>query len=278
MTATHVYPIPISENLAVDVANDRLISPDYSASSSSGQHVMNIVNLSTGSIYAWTQPACTTLADPNQRSLCNSFSQDAIDSSAVDPTTGMLILQSESGNEVAELDMSQATFTPGSGSSNGTLTAPYQYASMDNTESVDMSGSLVSRVGDDLFTGSEFSGDTIVSAAQLPTTGGSGGAFPTTPTMSPVYADPSTLLSGMGASAPCSGSFTGADDPHNEATTLSINDHQYGLYASQGNRCVALIDLGALVTEPRDTTNTNQVASSVNLTGAESYSSSRYLK
>ncbi len=264
ITAGKVYNIPISENLAVDVAHDRLIAPDYTATG--GSHAINIVDLKSGNVYTWNQPACSSLTDATQQELCASFGFDSIDSSAIDPATDVLVLQTESGSEVAELDLSQAAFTAGSAGANGSFTAPYQYASMNNTSYGDMSGSLISGLGDDLFTGSEFTGDAYVSVAQLPTAGGSGGNFPGTPAMNPVYVDLTTLLGNMGTSAPCA-SFTGANDPHNEATTLSIGGRQYGLYASNTNNCVALIDLNALASEPRDSVNTNQVASSVNLTG-----------
>lgn len=264
-TATKVYNIPISENLAADVANDRLIAPDYGSTSSAGTHVVNIVDLKTGNVYGWTQPACSSLSDSTQQSLCNSFSMDSIDSSAIDPVTGVLVLQSESGAEVAELDLSQATFTAGTGTAAGTFTAPYQYASMNNTAYGEMSGSLISGVGDDLFSGSEFTSDATISVAQLPSAGGSGGVFPATPAMNPVYVDLTTLLSSMGSSAPCT-SFSGAYDPHNEAATVNIYGVQYGLYGSDLNNCVAVVNLGALAAEPRDTVNTNQVASTVNLT------------
>ena len=274
MIASHVYNVPIGENMAVALANgttqpdNYLIAPDYRASSGTGTHVVNLIDLNKASVYSWTQPACSSITDTTQQSLCNSFQFESIDSAAIDPQTQVLVLQSESGNEVLELDLSQAKFTAGSSGAPGSFTAPAQYASMNNTGYGDMSGSLVSGLGDDLFTGAEFAAPTI-SVAQLPSSGGSGGAFPASPAMNPVYVDLSSLIAQMGASAPCGGSFGGADDPHNEAMTLSVAGTQYGVYGSSGNSCIALINLGALLAEPRDTTNPNQVASTVDLVGTK---------
>jgi hypothetical protein len=222
--------------------------------------VLNIIDLSKGKVFSWSQPtnSCTGETDPTQQSLCNQFASEEIDSSAMDPSTGILTLQSESGDELLQVDMGQAVF------SGTTFTAPHQFFAEPNTAtgSVEMSGALASGSGNYLFMASEYSPDAWIGSAALPAATGTGGSFPSGYTFNPVYVDLTAALAS--STSPACSSFVGGGDPHRQATMLSLGGSQYGLYASNDGTCVAVVNLGALLAAPH-TANPNLVDSSYNL-------------
>jgi len=258
ISATKVYSVPISENLAMDPTAGYLFAPGY-YSGVSGGRILYIINLKSGNTYAWTQAtdSCNE-SDATQLTLCQSLASEEIDSFSVDPATQILTLQSESGNELLQLDLSQAVFS-GSGAT-GTFTAPHLYVNGQNaTGGTEMSGAISSPAGDYLFIAAEF-GDAWVGSANLPASGGVGNVFPTY-TFYPVYVDLTTLVST--SSSGCT-TFKGGYDPHREATAISLSGTQFGVYASGDGTCLAVVNLGLLAAAPH-TVSANLVDSSYNL-------------
>lgn len=263
-TAASVYNVPISENLSVDTTRNWVIAPGYDYVGTGAGRMLNIIDLNKGKVFSWSEPtdSCTGETDSTQQSLCSNFAYEEIDSSAMDPSTGVLTLQSESGNELLQVDMGQAVFN------GATFTAPHRFFAEPNTVtgSVEMSGALASGSENYLFTASEFSGDAWIGSAALPGASGTGGNFPSGYAYNPVYADLSAALAS--STSPACSSFTGGYDPHRQATMLSLGGKQYGLYASDDGMCVAVVNLGALLAAPH-TVNPNLVDSSYDLVSHE---------
>jgi hypothetical protein len=261
-TAATVYNVPISENLGIDALQGWIIAPGYWPLSENTNKVTTtgrqlfIINLAQGKSYAWTLPtdSCTE-TNATQQTLCTSFANEEIDSFSVDPVTEILTLQSESGNELLQLDLSQAVF------SGTTFTAPHQFVSGQNPTDNEMSGTVASPLGDDLFFASEYSGDAWIGAASLPIGAGTGGNFPTY-TFYPIYVD-LTALNTANPGGACA-SFIGGDDPHREATAISLLGSQFGVYASGDGTCLATVNLALLAAAPHTVT-ANLVDSTYNL-------------
>ncbi|WP_459894497.1 hypothetical protein [Hydrogenobaculum acidophilum] len=258
ITAATVYSMSIGENMSVDPTRRWIIAPG-SYVGTYGYVTLNIASMTNNTIYSMTI-SCSSISDTNQQNLCYQYSEDETDSEAIDPATGIIIMQTEGPTVLLEIDMSQATYS-------GTVfTAPYKFFSEANMPAR-FTGVLASGSGDFLFMGTEFSPDAWIGASMLPTLSGTTGTnLLTSYTFNPVYVDLTQLLLNSSSNPSCS-SFVSAGDPHSEAMTVSLGGNQYGLYASGDKSCVAVVNLNALMLAPRDPNNPNSISSGYNLIG-----------
>ncbi|MGP8271048.1 MAG: PEP-CTERM sorting domain-containing protein [Terracidiphilus sp.] len=244
-TNTFATPYPseytVSENISIDPNRNLILSPDED-----DNYDLFKIN-SDGSLSEYGN---------NQYPIAGEF-----DSAAEDCTTGIALATQEFSNNLFIVDLTQATFTaPSGGNTAGTWTAPSQtvnlYPSDDFNFAAGTCGISVAAGTTHLgITEGEFGGNEVA-VFQLPATSGSG---------TPGFVDyagaylPNTPL----------GTFSAGYDPHTiTAYTSPNNGKAYGVvvdWASGYPDYVGVIDLQALMSATRSTTDPHLVDSSVNL-------------
>jgi hypothetical protein len=247
LTLKTTYKIPVTENFAVSLARNWLISPDYYSSST---RKLRIIDLASGQEYDWD--TSTGTCSSTDGTGCNRFVNSTADSVTIADDTGLLIVNNEAGTATLTLDMSQSTFTPPATSgAAGTFTAPHVYSDFYSVVPAQMSGVLASSVGHWAYFVAEWSAHIGIQA--MPASGGSGGAL-TLPPVNPAYLDLSRL-----AWSPTCKSFTGGGDPHSQGYTVTSVGTPMGIYLSGDYSCVAVIDFAKLAAAPRQSASPNMI-------------------
>jgi len=244
LTPVQSYAVPVTENFAVDPVRLYIAASEYY---SSGKRTLRLIDMGKHKVYSWV--SYTDQCATNDAAICaNDFSYEEVDSETFDLSTGMLVLQSESGNSELMLDLSQATFDDTA----LTFDAPHQYFDVTNPYYAEMSGALASPSGSYLFMVPEFS-SAYAGVEALPAKG-SGGVFSTF-TANPVFVD----LNAQSAASPCGGNLMSGGDPHSEGFTTTLAGVDVGLFITDDRTCVVAVNLKALYNAPRSTTAANQV-------------------
>jgi hypothetical protein len=252
-TKTASYAMPVSENFSLLpgkvftklAGNSFLISPDYDyvyvSSTQSNQRKLRVVNLDTGVTSLWDKDTAS-VNDLGAGSSSMVYSE--VDSVAVDPVTGMIVMAFESGNNLLMVDFGQAVFN----ASNNTFSAPLKINSATSGVSSRQTGVAVTSKGSLAFTTEEFS--STIGATQLATQTGTGGVFSTgTGTMGILNLSASQF--NLSTSACAMSSWSGKGDPHGMGLFTSLTNTPVGISLNSTNTCAAIIDLKAMTTFPR---------------------------
>jgi hypothetical protein len=244
-TNTFATPYPsaytVSENISVDPNRNLILSPDE-------DDVYDLFKINS---------------DGSLSEFGNNLSSavyGVFDSAAEDCTTGIALATEEFNYQdgLYITDLTQATFTAGSP---GTWTAPGQsvnlFPSYDLEFSAGTCGISVAAGTNHLgITEGEFGGSSFA-AFQLPATSGTG---------TPNFVD---WAGAIMPNTPDGNAFSAGYDPHTiTAYTSPNNGKAYGVVADWGTGVptyVGVIDLQALMSAPRSTTDPHLVDSSVNL-------------
>jgi hypothetical protein len=217
----------ISEDISIDAGRNLILSPGEGG-------VYDLLKIGTNN-------ALTEYANDSAGEL---------DSAAEDCTTGIALASYEFSDDVYISDLSQASFTAGTGGSAGSWSAPGQFINLsDGGYSAGTCG-ISSAPGTNhlaVVTG-EFGGQSYA-ALKLPSTSGSG-----TPTLAD-YAYVSTM-----PPLPTGGSFSAGYDPHTITAYTSPNTGKsYAVlvdWSSGQPDYLAVVDLACVLTQPRVGTNT----------------------
>lgn len=170
---------------------------------------------------------------------------EILDGSAIDCTTDIAV----GGNEGTSLfitDLSQAVFTPGSGGSPGTWTAPAQLQALPGLLSITTTGVAVAPSGHVGIMQSEFGGNDFA-AFSLPSTSGSG---------MPAVQD------WVAAKVPTQpvGTWSNTFDPHGlTAYTSPATGAPMGVLLNAARTFIAVVDLNKLLAAPRSGPHTTTV-------------------
>lgn len=217
----------VSENISIDAGRSLLLSPGED-----GNYGLVKLDAAGGIVAEYANTAIGGGTD--------------YDSAAEDCTTGVALAASEFTSNVPMADLNQATFTPGSGGSIGTWSAPHNVVPLAGSFSAGTSGISVAPGSAHLgvVTG-EFGGQAFA-VLQLPTTPATGGTVPSLTDYVYVANLPNT---------PDGQSFQAGYDPHTITAYTSPNDGKpYALIADWVTGTptyVAVIDLQALMAAPR---------------------------
>jgi hypothetical protein len=235
----------ISESFAIYPTGNLLLSPGYNEE---GNFIPNfqLLQLSGAAPGLFDfQNAATTFASPN----------DFPDGGAADCSTGIALSSLEFTDNLFITDLTQATFTAGTGGLPGTWNAPGQVQSFPDFDSFDAgtTGVAVAPSGH-LGILEDEGGIGAFGAVQLPTTSGSG---------TPAVVD--WVAASMPSTDPAGEEWFFPLDPHALTAYVSPNNGKaYGLMVNDERTYVAKIDLAALLAAPR-TAGTHTVDPSVNL-------------
>jgi len=235
----------ISESFAVDPLSNLILSP---SEDENGNFPANFQLLkpsgTTATIFDF-QNAATVFVLPN----------DELDGGAADCTTGISLSSLEFTDNLFISDLSQATFTAGTGGLPGTWTAPNQIQTFTDfqTFSAGTTGLAVAPSGH-LGILEDEGGSSAFGAIQLPATAGTG---------TPSVVD--WVAASMPADDPSGQAWSFPLDPHALTVYVSPNNGKaYGLMVNDARTYVAKIDLAGLLAAMR-TAGTHTVDSSVDL-------------
>jgi hypothetical protein len=174
-----------------------------------------------------------------------------LDGAAIDCTTDIAAASVEFTNDIFLADLKQAVFTPGSGGSPGTWTAPAQLQPLAGLVGITSTGLSIAPSGHVGIMQAEFGGNDFA-VFSLPSTSGSG-----TPAVSDWVAAtvPNTP----------SGAWNNTFDPHGvTAYTSPSSGKPLGVLLNSGRTFLAVIDLNALLAAPR-VAGTHTLSPGVNL-------------
>ncbi|MDE2564342.1 MAG: hypothetical protein KGL50_01035 [Burkholderiales bacterium] len=260
LVPTRIYTVPVTENFALSNAHAWLVSPDYKTIGSNPRQ-LRVIDLAKGIAYTWI--GVTNLCLSTDGPACTAFSSQEVDSVAFADDTGLLTMDSETGNAQMAVDMSRAVFDDAS----ATFSAPYAYADLsvlDGSGLGYMAGLLASSLGHWGYAVAEY-GNAVVGVQQMADSLPASGPV-ALPAPNPLYLDLSTLANhGACAAAP-----VGGVDPHAQGYTVTTAGNALGLFVSGDSRCLAVIDFAKFYAAPRqpgamshlvDTSNYDPVAS-----------------
>jgi hypothetical protein len=212
----------VSEDIQVDPTRNFILSPNEN-------NVYDVIKMnSDGTLSEYAYDLSATL-------------RGEMDSAAEDCATGIGLASQEFTPNVFFIDLSQATFTPGSGGAAGTFTAPSQSVAFPDFERFSAGTDGIAMAPGTTHLGivtGEFGGNQF-GVLKLPATSGTGGAVP-----APVD----------WAGAHISGISAGFDPHTVTAYTSPNNNKSYGVIAdwSRGTPCrLAVIDLAGVLAAPR---------------------------
>jgi hypothetical protein len=251
LVPVQTFDVPITENFAVDPVRRYIAASEYWPANS--QRALRLIDMKSARVYRWNTATDTCAA--NDAPACTAdFQSEETDAETFDVATGMLVLQSESGNSELMLDLSQATFDQNA----LTFAAPHQYVDVTNPYGVEMSGALASPSHSYLFLVPEFA-SAYAGVEALPAAG-TGGAFPS-PDPNPVFVD----LNVYSAASPCGDNLESGGDPHSQGFTTTMAGTDVGLFITSDRSCIVKVDLKALYEAPRDPGDATHVAASYDL-------------
>lgn len=242
-TATVVYDLPVGENFAFlpqSTGTSYVIAPEYEPSSLA-QRKLRVIDLDKGKAYVWTRNT-DSAADLGPDS--ESFQRSEVDAAAVDLTTKMIALSTESSADFLLVDFAQAVFDENA----QTFSAPFSLAlPAPNSSLSRLTDVAISTTGSILLSHGEAASNLGVTL--LPKAAGKAGQFPTglgalgTFDLNDVNFDRSPCGSGY--------LFTGKFDPHGLGLFAGLDKGQRGLIVDADNTCAAVIDLAVLTAAPR---------------------------
>lgn len=248
-TATAVFNVPVGENFALlpqAAGISYIVAPEYDPAA--GNRKLRMINLENNKSYVWTK-STDNLTDLGADA--NNFQYSDVDAAAVDLSTGMVVLSTESSADMMLIDFKQASFNETSltFAAPHTIKKPLSSVSRQTDVSISTKDSL-------LLTHGEFTGD--VGVMQLPLASGTAGAFPANSNTLGVFslndAALTTARSACAATAGSSYSFSGKGDPHGLSLFTGLDVSQKGLIIDSSNSCAAIVDLKGLSTAARKTT------------------------
>lgn len=243
LVSRSVYAVPITENFGVDLGRQWLIASEYEPEYVGGvrSRKLRIIRLDTGKVYVFDKNTAT--CEDRTLAACVRFSASEVDAAAVDPATGLIVLQDEVGVAQMFIQGGQAVFDDAA----GTFSAPVAYRLLDQgLQSGETAGVLTSGAGHWAFLVSEFTSYGTIGVQKLPSEAASDLA---------VYApDPVFLRLSDWSSATCGTTSWYRTDPHAQGYTTSIGGRPLGLSVNSDGSCVAVVDLEMLYTSPRDAT------------------------
>ena len=162
-----------------------------------------------------------------------------LDGTAIDCTTDIALAPDEFNNQVFITDLTQATFTPGSGSTFGTWDAPAQVQKTPGLLGITTTGLAVAPSGHVGIMQEEFGGSNFA-AFSLPATSGTG-----TPALTDWVAAKLPAL-------PTKAAWNNTDDPHGlTAYTSPTTSQPMGVLLNLGRTFIAVIDINKLLAAPR---------------------------
>jgi hypothetical protein len=230
----------ISESFASDPTRHLVLSASEPTSGPTDYQIINISNPAAPQIF-------------NFANASTVFGSSELDSAAADCSTGIALASDEFTTNLFIADLTQATFTPGTGTAPGTWNAPSQLQSLPQFSSFGagttgitvVSGAHVGLLEDEF-------GTTAFGAIQLPATSGTG-----TPAIQDwVVANMPNDPSGAG--------WTMSLDPHGlTAYTSPTTGQALGLIMNRSRTFIAVVDIKALLAAERSPAHT--VAPSVDL-------------
>jgi hypothetical protein len=235
----------ISESFAIYPTGNLLLSPGYDDVTALGPNFQLLQLGGAAPSLFDLQSATTTFASPN----------DFPDGGAADCSTGIAVSSLEFTTNLFITDLTQATFTPGTGGLPGTWNAPGQVQSLPDFSTFDAgtTGTAVAPSGH-LGILEDEGGIGAFGAVQLPATSGSG---------TPAVVD--WVVATMPSTDPAGEEWFFPLDPHALTAYVSPNNGKaYGLMVNDERTYLAKIDLAALLAAPR-TAGTHTVNPSVNL-------------
>lgn len=256
-TNTLFPPLPtqtanISESFALDPIRALLLSPSEPLAGQSDYQILRGTGTTSAALFNFAT-AGTTFASPNSE----------LDSAAVDCTTGIALASVEFTQHLFVTDLTQAKFTPSTGTAPGTWTAPNQIQDFTPAFANFSAGTTGITVAPGTHVGileDEF-GTTAFAAFRLPSTAGKG-----TPTVQ-------DWVSASMPNDPTGASWVMSLDPHGLTAYMSPNSGKaIGLIMNIQRTFVAVVDIEGLLSAKR-TAGTHVVDPTVNLvtTGVVSF-------
>jgi hypothetical protein len=240
-----------SENFGFNGTTDQIFSPVYELTPSN----LNVADVKSGNYYAFASPASPATPYPFQGEGGDP------DSGAVDSTTNIAISPDEFAQNLWIVGLGSATFS-GSGSS-ATYTAPYN--------DFVISGPLVTGIADQ--SGAGLVSAAIDSPSHLAIMGGeygpSGFCVMALPTSSSSLT-PSDYACANFPKMPNGNAYTSPLDPH-AMGTFELAGKPYGITFDGANSYLAIVDLQAMMTAPRDSSDPHAVTSASALSTIVSY-------
>ncbi len=257
---SQVILAPPAENFGFDSVNERIIAPFYDCQNSmsgvaegglpmpppfcnnylapDGMTPMtdglNVIDLKDGTVYTYQDPMGGMPASPV------GFEPD---SAAADPSTGLIVVPSESGGYQNVIDLSKATFDK----AKKTVTAPHE-----DVQNVGLTGVAIEATNHFAFWEEEHGGSVALANlnALNPASAVEGGA----PSNVVATANMPSVPGGVG--------WGNLGDPHGVAVATGIaNGHPIGVVVDSGLQWVARIDLQAMWALPRMADPLNPTAS-----------------
>lgn len=253
-----VYKVPINENFAFDSVRNLIIAPEYDRNFSTRTRPFRIINLNKNRIYTWTKDTASCADLGSSASFCDAFAD--LDSSTVDPTTGIVGFIFEHRTSVAMIDMGQAVYNENT----LTFTAPPFLYTETNPLVKDQSAGASSSTGHFLLTAEELGFNSQIGVMKMPASSGTGNVFPTL-NPNPVYVELNNVPNPECGGSSSTFRFTTKGDPHGLGLFTGLLSKETGILINRNNTCAALIDLKALYEAPRSASNSTQLDPSVNL-------------
>jgi len=221
---------PLSESPALEPNKHLLLSANESQD-------FQIINFSTTSPGGFRYAKRSTV-----------LSSTTLDGTAIDCTTDIALAADEFNNQVFITDLTQATFTPGSGTTFGTWDAPAQLQKTPGLLSITTTGLAVAPSGHVGIMQSEFGGNDFA-AFSLPSTSGTG---------TPALTD---WVAALVPTQPDKASWNNTDDPHGlTAYTSPTTNQPMGVLLNIGRTYIAVIDINKLLAAPRSGPHTVQAS------------------
>lgn len=209
----------LSESPAIEPTKHWLISPNEDQD-------FQILNFSGAGVFRYAQRA-TVLGGTD------------LDGGAIDCTTDIAVAGDEFNNRVFITDLSQATFTPGSGGSPGTWDAPAQLQNTPGLLGITTTGVAVAPSGHVGIMQEEFGGNNFA-AFSLPATSGTG---------TPALTD---WVAATVPTQPDKAAWDNTDDPHGlTAYTSPTTTQPMGVLLNIDRTFIAVIDINKLLAAPR---------------------------
>jgi hypothetical protein len=244
---TFQTPIPtenvnIAESFASDPTRHLVLSPGYPSTSTANYEILDLTNPSAPAIF-------------NLMNASTLFSGATLDGGAADCSTGIIVASDEFSSNVFIADLTQATFTPGTGGNPGTWNAPNQLQNLPQFSSFGAGTTGISVAsGSHLGILEDEFGTTAFGAIQLPATSGSG-----------THAIQDWVVANM-PNDPNNTGWLMTLDPHGLTSYVSpTSGKAFGLIMNNQRTFIAVVDIKALLAATRSPVHT--VSSSVDLVG-----------
>jgi len=171
-----------------------------------------------------------------------------LDGAAIDCTTDIALSGDEFNNQVFITDLTQATFTPGSGGSPGTWDAPAQLQKTPGLLGITTTGVAVAPSGHVGIMQEEFGGNNFA-AFSMPSTSGAG---------TPALTD---WVAAKVPTQPDKVAWSNTDDPHGlTAYTSPTTSRPMGVLLNLNRTFILVIDINKLLAAPRTGSHTVQAS------------------